>query len=96
MVFKSLCVLVLWGKAASALEGLRVPPEVAVWIYNTFDDNLGIESYCTKYLNECCTGYDLINISLSNIFLLCFRLQDFIKSVRLLLAAVSINGLSTV
>ena len=31
MVFKNLCVLVLWGKVASALEGLRVGLLLVWW-----------------------------------------------------------------
>ena len=54
MVFKNLCILVFWMKEASALEGLRVPPEIVVGIYDTFDDNFGTENGFTKYLKESC------------------------------------------
>ena len=43
MVFKLLCVLVLKMKVAQALEGLRLPLEIVIWNYETFDNNFGIE-----------------------------------------------------
>ena len=45
-IFASLCFG--WKDRASALEGLRVPPEIVVWIYDTFDDNFGTENGFTK------------------------------------------------
>ena len=33
---------------------LRVPLEIVVWIYNTFDDNLGIKKDFIKHLKESC------------------------------------------
>ena len=54
MVFKNICILVLWTKVASALEGLRVPPEIAVWMYDTFDNIFGSETDFTEYLRESC------------------------------------------
>ena len=54
MVFKNLCVLVLRMKVALALEGLRVPSEIVVWVYDNFDYNLDIQNYFTKYLKESC------------------------------------------
>ena len=45
------------GKLYSGLlthEYLRGPPEVVVWIYDTFDNNLEIENGFTKYLKESC------------------------------------------
>ena len=60
-------ILVLWTKVASALEGLRhrrevlniyqigcfrVPPKSVFWIYNTFENNFGIDNDFTKYSRE--------------------------------------------
>ena len=33
---------------------LRVPPEIVVWIYNTFDYNFRIRNELTKYLKKSC------------------------------------------
>ena len=33
---------------------LHVPLEIVVWIYDTFDNNFGIDNDFTKYLNESC------------------------------------------
>ena len=48
-IFASLCS---WMKVASALEGLRVPPEIAVCIHDKFDDNFGKKIDFGKYLKE--------------------------------------------
>ena len=32
----------------------RVPPEIVVWVYHTFDNNVGIKSGFAKYLKESC------------------------------------------
>ena len=50
--FKNLCFIVLWMKVALSLEGLRVPPEIDSWIYDTFDNNFDVENNFTKYLWE--------------------------------------------
>ena len=44
MVLKNLCILVLWTKVASALEGLRVPQDNVVHISSTFDNNFSIRN----------------------------------------------------
>ena len=59
MVFKNIWVLVLWMKVASAFErfpivDFRIPTEIVIWIYDTFDNNLEIENDFTKYLKESC------------------------------------------
>ena len=59
MVFENRCILVLWTKVASALEGLthlyqeRFRTNV-VCTYNTFDDNYGMNHKFTNYLKEGC------------------------------------------
>ena len=35
----------------------RVPQEVVVWFYDTFDINLGVKNGFTKYLKESCWFY---------------------------------------
>ena len=52
MVFKIICVLN--ESSLSNMEGLKVPQEIAVWIFDTFDNNFGIENDFTKYLKERC------------------------------------------
>ena len=44
MVFKNLCMHVLWMKLASALKGLRIPPGSVIRNYDTFDHNFDIEN----------------------------------------------------
>ena len=34
---------------------VRVPPEIVVWIYDTYDNNFEIVNDFTKYLLESCT-----------------------------------------
>ena len=55
MVFITLCILALWMKLASALEGLRVHQLIVVW-FHTLDN---------KFLQNIrrVVGYVLINIS---------------------------------
>ena len=45
MIFKNLCVLVLWTKVASALEGLRGPLEIVLRFYVTIDNNFEIQKF---------------------------------------------------
>ena len=33
---------------------LRIPPEIVVWIYDTFENNFEIDKGFTKYLKESC------------------------------------------
>ena len=57
MVFKKPCVLVLWMKVASALEGFkcrRVSLATVVWIYDTLGNNFQIKNDLTKYFKESC------------------------------------------
>ena len=65
---KNICVLVLWTKVASALEGLRVLVETAVWNYLTFDSTFGMKNNLTIYVKDIVLGKVLINISPSNNF----------------------------
>ena len=55
MVFEKLCVLVLWTKVVSALEGLRVPLECI--IVDVFYYNMGIQNNlahsCLRVPLEC-------------------------------------------
>ena len=39
---------------ALALNGLSVPPEIVVCVYDTFDNNLEIEIGFTNFLEESC------------------------------------------
>ena len=48
MVFQESCILVLWTKVVSALEGLRVPPEIVVCIFDTYNKNLVMKNDFTK------------------------------------------------
>ena len=57
MVFKNLCIIVLWMELASALEGLthitvRVSLESIVFIYDTFDNNFAIKNFYIIYVGE--------------------------------------------
>ena len=58
MIFKNLCVIVLWTKVASVLEGLTssswVPLKIILCYSHTFENNLGIKGKFAKYLNESC------------------------------------------
>ena len=62
MVSKTFCILVLSAKVAFALEGLtqlaylwlKVPPEIVVWISDTFDYNFGIKNDFIEYSKESC------------------------------------------
>ena len=36
------------------VASIRVPLEIVVWIFDTFDYNFGIKNYFTKYLKESC------------------------------------------
>ena len=67
-----------------------VPPDVA----DTLVNNFGIEIYLTKYLKENCIV--VINFLHQIFSSQSFCLHDLIKIVRLVLAAVSIDGLSCV
>ena len=72
MVFKNLCILVLWTKLASALKGfthlcLEISNIYVVWTFYTYENNFGINPKFTKYLKESCK-LEMMNISLSNIF----------------------------
>ena len=68
----------LWMRIASALEGLRVPPEIVIWMDDNFDKNFRIENDCAKYLKQNCCDNVPIDLSVSNIFFLDFsNLQDF-------------------
>ena len=51
-------------KVALALEGLRDPPEIAVCIYNIFDNNFGIKNDLTKYLMVTCWLHPCISPNL--------------------------------
>ena len=42
----------LWPDVASALEGLRVTLEVAIWAYDSVDNDFGIKNVFTKYLKD--------------------------------------------
>ena len=55
MVFKNICVLVLWMKVAPTLKGLTyqclgVPTEIVAWNSGNFDNNFVIENDVTKCL----------------------------------------------
>ena len=57
MVFKNLCVFVLWMKLASALGGLthaylEIYLTSVVWTCHTFENNFGMEHKLPKYLKE--------------------------------------------
>ena len=60
MVFRKLCILVLWSKVASGLEGLKVinsfmPGDICanvVITYDTFDNYYEIKYKFTKYVKE--------------------------------------------
>ena len=54
MVFRNLCILVLWTKVALALEGLGGPLDIVICIYDNSNNMLIIKNYCTKYLKESC------------------------------------------
>ena len=59
MVFKNLCVLVLWTKVFSVLEGLtlsslEISMTSVVWTYDTFGNNFKMKHNCTKHLKESC------------------------------------------
>ena len=71
---------------------LKSPLELFVSINNTFDNKFEIENDFTKYFEIFSSV--MINISPSNISQLCCCLNYFIKIIRLLLAAVSIKGLT--
>ena len=58
---------------------LIVPPGDVVWIYNTFDNNFGIENDFTKYLLGVVHNI-LMNISPSNISTNLFLLERFHKN----------------
>ena len=72
---------------------LKGTSKFVVRIHNTFDKNLEIKNKFTKYLKESCwwCSDQHFHQFLSQ---QCFHLRDFIKIVRLLLAAESFNGLS--
>ena len=54
MFSKNLCVLVLWMKVASALEGLTQEILlIVVWIYDTFD-------YCYFLLRNSELSYEIL------------------------------------
>ena len=58
-----------------------------------FDNNFGIENYFTKYLRKSCWLCSYCHFSIRCVSIYAFAWCDFIKIVRLLLAAVSMNGL---
>ena len=56
MVFKNVCVLVLWMKVASALEEVRDSLENVTCIYDNFDNNFQIENDQASTLTQNGTG----------------------------------------
>ena len=40
--------------AALSINGLRAPPAIVVWNYDTFDNNFDIDNDVTKYLKGGC------------------------------------------
>ena len=57
MVFRNLCVLVLWMKAALALEGLtrlllEVSLQSVIWIYGNFENTFRNKSDFAKKIEE--------------------------------------------
>ena len=78
MVFINLCILALWIKVASALEGLTVPLEIVVWIYDlhyeftiTMESRMALQNICMRVI---CSV--LFKDFPSNIFTLCFHPKD--------------------
>ena len=62
MIYKNLCILVLWTKVASALKGLKPFTLKSfsrniVCYFHTFRNNLGIKQKIAKYFKESCCLY---------------------------------------
>ena len=84
MVFKNLCILVLWRKVASALEGLiRRLLEMVVFMYDNFWRSFFNWESLYKILEE-----ELLMVTDAQFG---FHLKDFTKIVRLLFGATSVN-----
>ena len=78
MIFKNLCVLVLWTEVALAIKGLSRACldnfyTSVVWIFDTFENNFGIEFEFKKYLKENCWLCPNEDFSLK-----CFRKFSFL------------------
>ena len=48
------CFAKIFASLCFGLSIKSVPLEIVVWIYDTFDNNLGIENDFTKYLKRSC------------------------------------------
>ena len=73
---------------------LRVILDIFVWSFDTFDTYLEIKNYIRKIFETGLLVMFSENISQSSIIQILRYLYNFIKSVRLLSASVSINRLN--
>ena len=96
MVFKDVCVFVLWTKVALALEGLthlclRVILEIIVWIFDTFYNILEMMNifFLNIWRTEVVFWLKLLLQEFSSLF---FLVNNFTKIVRLHLDAASDYG----
>ena len=91
--FVEFCACFLWdiNKIAwcfGPLQCLRDVLDIVIWIFHIFDNNVEIMKDFAKYLTESCWSdlhFSFNNFSKSS-------LTDFLKIIRLFVAAVCING----